>query len=647
MFVFFVVFIQLFVTFFSSSRFSSSVVATVHHPKQKISDEFFSSEASPSSSSPNLVIEIKSMRDVENRVLGHQKPALVLFFDPEQHSSLADVLWPVVAEELRSVFEVASFDALRQPNIAKNLFGVTKLPFIKYFYPGPKLLRRHGYGSFDLDITSVTSSLANAAAPTVDHNEAIFEAEENCETEDELLETNAARDFVKFMKDFARNKILGNSHIRQNIKSVQDLSKLAQESLNQKVFVLFVDDGDDDDEIPLALLLLSSLGSRQSVIAYATVVKSSETGKFLLEKASRRRPTPSSPSSSLVKNFNDTKLWLFSSAFLSGTSEKCENSLVDDPPFPSHDDSIAYILNSTYVERVLKPSCNALAYQQELPSTDTAVSVKKIQPHINFDSVSEFYELFFRPPPSLHTPVPECATFEDCVKNHHSTPFIAKKTKEFQDMGLTFERAVSMCLAAPPGSNKIKGALASGVKVQVSVPEAMSQWLNDTLQGNFLYISPSTTCDWFEMPKVTSEYDVDPSVSHRTLIFTPANRYTGTHSDPSTDGGSWMHLFRGRKLWQFYDPKHFLHFVGNKIDEHASRLPPEIETLSCLAEEGDTVYFPPGWLHRVWTFEKSFGLNSYLTPIGVSKENIEYWSSQQAKARDATAVTPHLKKSKV
>ena len=144
-------------------------------------------------------------------------------------------------------------------------------------------------------------------------------------------------------------------------------------------------------------------------------------------------------------------------------------------------------------------------------------------------------------------------------------------------------------------------------------------------------------------------------------IFTFANGYTGLHSDPAEGGGSWMHLFKGRKLWQFYHPRFHDYFAdfpdrqpselrdrddqddviktgkkgnNNHGDDDDYFIPLRQDTFSCLAEAGDTVYFPPAFLHRVWTFEKSFGLNSYLTPKGISEEEFMQNSKYQLRSRD-------------
>jgi len=87
-------------------------------------------------------------------------------------------------------------------------------------------------------------------------------------------------------------------------------------------------------------------------------------------------------------------------------------------------------------------------------------------------------------------------------------------------------------------------------------------------------------------------------------------------------GGGWMYLNKGVKMWQMLpvDCIEFLYDHELKIikDLNISDLLyfnnnqfwGQIETF--LLEDGDYLYFPPGHLHRVWTYKNSIGLAGYL-----------------------------------
>lgn len=614
-------------------------------------DQDDENSSSSTAATTSYLARITSWDILHAKVFGHKKPSMMLFYHSDMHSSLADVLWPQVAKKFRTVIDVSSYDVAEATKIqglhhAPRHFGVTKLPTVRVQF-AYKMLRNGGDGLFVLDLTNFSATELYAFNGTIrvpadkdevrrNYNREILRAEDDCESEDDLMAKQVSKDFLKDMEKYARRVVLRHERVVQNVQTLTELQKISDSALNRLVTVLFMEEtkattsSPPPPPPPLGFLLVSKTPSQGDVLKFVTVLKSSPLGQYLLETA-----IPSIASK--IPNQQDVKsnIWLFSSAFLR-QDEKCRNDndgRLNNDNYFSDDQIVLFVKNNTYVQNVLEGNCMAKPFSIPTRETDGDDFDPTFQSHVDFDKISTFLDYWGRPPPSVHTPAPECRSFLECARNHPGLPFIVKNTSEFHEMNLTYARAVELALNAPADSNKLKGAVPSGDKMELSVPDAMKLWLNDTLVGNYLYITPQTRTNWFPMPQVTIDEDKDPENSHRTLIYTYARAYTGLHADPGEEGGSWMHLFAGRKLWQFYHPKHHLYFVGNLVDGHPSVIDSsKVETYSCLAEENDTVYFPPSWLHRVWTFEKSFGLNSYLTPKGLNDQEAKEWIALQNQA---------------
>ena len=111
---------------------------------------------------------------------------------------------------------------------------------------------------------------------------------------------------------------------------------------------------------------------------------------------------------------------------------------------------------------------------------------------------------------------------------------------------------------------------------------------------------------------------LDPMLQEKQcLVMTNAPGYTALHVDPPKHGGGWMWLVCGKKTWTFVDlvdgMKHLFVIEGQTlIDLSDHPLSLIVPTYQITTQAGDFIYFPPGWLHRVVTHEKSLGLGGYL-----------------------------------
>ena len=90
--------------------------------------------------------------------------------------------------------------------------------------------------------------------------------------------------------------------------------------------------------------------------------------------------------------------------------------------------------------------------------------------------------------------------------------------------------------------------------------------------------------------------------------------------DPPDYGGGWMYLSEGKKDWMFLEPTpEALQSVIESGAQHLVDISPELAYQragvvfhEAKMQAGDLLYFPPGWLHRVRTYEKSIGVGGYL-----------------------------------
>ncbi|MEY2881014.1 MAG: hypothetical protein RLZZ15_3394 [Verrucomicrobiota bacterium] len=121
------------------------------------------------------------------------------------------------------------------------------------------------------------------------------------------------------------------------------------------------------------------------------------------------------------------------------------------------------------------------------------------------------------------------------------------------------------------------------------------------------------------------------------LVASRALTYTPFHQDPLFQGGGWMWLAEGQKLWTFVDFEH----TGVLLDAAKKTLrdPAPADLLDrddgalwghvrqAWVEGGDFVYFPPGCSHRVQTYRRCLGLGGYaVLPTDAARlEKIVPW----------------------
>lgn len=106
----------------------------------------------------------------------------------------------------------------------------------------------------------------------------------------------------------------------------------------------------------------------------------------------------------------------------------------------------------------------------------------------------------------------------------------------------------------------------------------------------------------------------------QTLILSSPNSYTSLHMDSPKQGGGWMYLVEGQKDWYFMKPTaaalqsliepdapHLIDISYELAYQRAGTVFHEANAI-----KGDFLYFPPGWLHRVRTHDRSVGIGGYL-----------------------------------
>ena len=481
-----------------------------------------------------FVHEIDNFKDIQRALVDPRKPSFLLIYDSEQHSSIAEILWPQFASLFHHVGSFASLN-YRKHRQTRELFGMKKLELsIRYFRPGNKRFKVGGVGSSNYFKRDKMNAL----------EESVSIAEEVCETDVDLLKTEAAKNFLQEMKWMIRNVTGGRVH--ENVQSIKELEAIANTSLNRQVLVHVFpvssnkqssSSNNDNYETPIELLLMSGLVSSNLTTAYATV-----SDREVLHEIMRNEILKESEEEQL----NSPRVILVSAEFLrriNGCTSECPSDSSGKPLKGMNDYSPAelaeMVINNTYFDflekAVLLQEFSHIfvkAHQNENGDDQENNYGNGASNRLDFDLMCQLLGPFSRPPPSLHhTPVPECMSFRECLTEHPAVPFIVRNTLEFRansSLNLSYERAVELAMSPPPDSNDIKGAVpVTGKLIRRSVRETMNSWINDTLEANFLYIEDKTKLEWFPRPKVVDEFDRDHTTSFRTLIFTFANGYTG------------------------------------------------------------------------------------------------------------------------
>ncbi|KAJ3303601.1 hypothetical protein HDV03_003678 [Kappamyces sp. JEL0829] len=212
-------------------------------------------------------------------------------------------------------------------------------------------------------------------------------------------------------------------------------------------------------------------------------------------------------------------------------------------------------------------------------------------------------------------------------------PFVVRNPVEFRD--LTMERAVAKIQElAVDSQDLVFGYLEDSTKVEgISSASLIRDWH----RGNLSVTVFDSPLQIFDLPQTLhdhhSESDVDSTELKvplgQTIVLSKGSSYTPLHMDPLNYGGGWMYIYQGEKDWNFlapewadllFDPEtkwlhdaqpsEFLDIVSSAV-EH----PPFTARFKHVqARAGDFVYFPPAWMHRVQTFNKTIGLGGYIRP---------------------------------
>jgi hypothetical protein len=182
----------------------------------------------------------------------------------------------------------------------------------------------------------------------------------------------------------------------------------------------------------------------------------------------------------------------------------------------------------------------------------------------------------------------------------------------------------------------------------------VEQWLGDRLGVKVLdspmhLVDLPAVLDEFAAPMAHAAPPEDGSFAGRVLrlkhgqspVLTRADTYTPFHVDPPYFGGGWMYLWRGSKTWHFLSQE----WISTLFQESTGKirdasigdllsLDPGIACFTTTAGGGDFVYFPPGWIHRVWTHEKSIGIGGYMLLEGATAESLQAVERLHALGKD-------------
>lgn len=247
-------------------------------------------------------------------------------------------------------------------------------------------------------------------------------------------------------------------------------------------------------------------------------------------------------------------------------------------------------------------------------------------------------------------PVAEYRSLREAFGASARRPFVVRDAEEFS--ATTFEAALERFSAS---GDEVFGYDPAGQFVEgLFLASLTQQWLDNRLDVNVLD-SPMHLID---LPVVLDECAVSaparaPDDSPFTAqvcahehgqspVLTRAGTYTPFHVDPPLFGGGWMYLWRGCKTWHFvsqewittlYSPQENDKIRDASVEDLA-RVDHRIECLAVTAGAGDFLYFPPGWIHRVWTHDKSLGIGGYIQPEGAIAELCQATAQLEALGSD-------------
>lgn len=192
-------------------------------------------------------------------------------------------------------------------------------------------------------------------------------------------------------------------------------------------------------------------------------------------------------------------------------------------------------------------------------------------------------------------------------------PFVCRKTSEFAHVDCataldTFRSAPELVWGIVPSRETVEG---------LHLADLANEWARDRLRVNVVDARVPVVRNL--LPPVFDRVNPDGIATHHELtpVLTYQGAYTELHYDPPKKGAGWMHLWAGKKIWHFIHPRYLARLEkkgdepGEVIDAQPAEVP-DVEVWSVVAEGGDTVVFPPLWMHRVWTPEKCLGLGGYI-----------------------------------
>jgi hypothetical protein len=123
----------------------------------------------------------------------------------------------------------------------------------------------------------------------------------------------------------------------------------------------------------------------------------------------------------------------------------------------------------------------------------------------------------------------------------------------------------------------------------------------------------------------------------KSAVITQAGGFTRMHVDSYGMGG-WMYLYAGRKAWHLWAPAHaplFYNAVADWYFDAAAGDPhPDPDCRAALESlprwegeigPGELLWFPGGWLHRVWTLADSFGFGGSSLHAERLDQAVESW----------------------
>jgi len=246
--------------------------------------------------------------------------------------------------------------------------------------------------------------------------------------------------------------------------------------------------------------------------------------------------------------------------------------------------------------------------------------------------------------------IAEFESLRDGFEKSPCLPFIVRRAEEFLDTPFEvalerFKRSRSPVFGYDGFGNYVEGLVLATV---------VEQWLSNSLNVNVLdsplhIVDLPAVMDECASSSPNGETPEEGSFTARvhahkhgqSPVLTRADAYTPFHVDPPYFGGGWMYLWKGSKTWHFVSQEWiitlFQRSTGKIVDasiEELHRLDSRIECFSVAVGGGDFIYFPPGWIHRVWTHEKSLGVGGYIQPAGATSERAHATAQLEALGKD-------------